>query len=139
MKYPWLYCGNITGKCEHKQKDGRCAQSEQLMNGVGEMCNDAVVVTNADMGFLIKYLYCVRNRTPRVITTTARPINNYPNQLYCTKIDEMCPHQTPGGKCKLIENLPCERDCEHAMLINEEVELATRLIQFLHRDLEKQK
>ena len=66
-------------------------------------------------------------------------MQTYPNNLYCAQIEKHCPHQTPGGKCKLHENMPGEGGCKHEIYLTEEMELATRLLQFIHRDKDKQK
>ena len=137
MKYPYLYCGNIGTKCPEKMSDGRCKLTERLDEV--EQCPDSVVVENPDMGFLIKYLYYIRSGAPRVISTTAQPIKTYPDGLYCGQIDKHCPHQTPGGKCKLHENMPGEKDCGFGIYLSAEMELVTRLLQFVHRDKDKQK
>lgn len=137
MKFPYLYCGNIGTKCPDKMPDGRCKRTEKL--DTVEPCPDSVVVTSPESGFLIKYLYFIHSDAPRVITTTAQPMQTYPNNLYCGRIDKQCPHQTPGGKCKLHENIPCAADCPNEMHLTEEMELITRLMQFVHRDKEKQK
>ncbi len=137
MKYPYLYCGNIGTKCPEKMADGRCKLTERLDEC--ERCPDSVVVENPDMGFLIKYLYHIRSGSPRVITTTAQPIKTYPDNLYCTQIDKHCPHQTPGGKCKLYENMPGDANCSNGIYLSPEMELVTRMLQFIHRDLDKQK
>ena len=137
MKFPYLYCGNITTKCPEKMADGRCKLTERL-DEAGR-CPDSVLVENPDMGFIIKYLYHIRSGAPRVISTTAKPMQIYPNNLYCTQIEKNCPHQTPGGKCKLHENMPEEGGCKHEIYLTEEMELATRLLQFIHRDKDKQK
>ena len=137
MKFPYLYCGNITTKCPEKMMDGRCKLTERL-DEVGQ-CPDSVLVENPDMGFLIKYLYYIRSGAPRVISTTTQPMQTYPNNLYCAQIEKHCPHQTPGGKCKLHENMPGEGGCKHEIYLTEEMELAIRLLQFIHRDKDKQK
>lgn len=137
MKYPYLYCGNIGTKCPEKMADGRCKLTERIPDV--ERCPDSVVVESPESGFLIKCLYHIRSNKPRVITTTAAPMQTHPNNLYCSQIDRHCAHQTPGGKCKLHENMPGEMDCPHGIYLNEEMELITRLLQFVHRDKEKQK
>ena len=137
MKFPYLYCGNITTKCPEKMVDGRCKLTERL-DEAGQ-CPDSVLVENPDMGFLIKYLYYIRSGAPRIISTTTQPMQTYPNNLYCAQIEKHCPHQTPGGKCKLHENMPGEGGCKHEIYLTEEMELAIRLLQFIHRDKDKQK
>ena len=137
MKFPYLYCGNIGTKCPEKLPDGRCKLTERIPDV--ERCPDSVVVENPESGFLIKYLYNIRSGTPHIITTTTQPMQTYPNNLYCTQIDRACPHQTPGGKCKLHENIPCAADCPNEIYLTEEMELITRLMQFVHRDKDKQK
>ena len=137
MKYPYLYCGNIGTKCPEKLPDGRCKLTERIPDV--ERCPDSVIVESPDMGFLIKYLYYIRSNAPRVISTTHKPMDVFPDRLYCSQIEKHCPHQTPGGKCKLHENMPGEKDCEHGVYLTEEMELITRLLQFIHRDKEKQK
>lgn len=137
MKFPYLYCGNITTKCPEKMMDGRCKLTERL-DEAGQ-CPDSVLVENPDMGFLIKYLYYIRSGAPRIISTTTQPMQTYPNNLYCAQIEKHCPHQTPGGKCKLHENMPGEGGCKHEIYLTEEMELAIRLLQFIHRDKDKQK
>lgn len=137
MKYPYLFCSNIGAKCPDKLPDGRCQRTEKL--DTVERCPDSVVVTSPESGFLIKYLYYIRSNAPRVISTTAQPMETYPNDLYCTQIEKHCPHQTPGGKCKLHENMPGEGDCPHQIYLTEDFELITRLLQFVHRDKDKHK
>ena len=137
MKFPYLYCGNIGTNCPDKMPDGRCKRTEKL--DTVERCPDSVVVTSPESGFLIKYLYHIRSNGERIITTTAQPMQTYPNNLYCGQIEKHCPHQTPGGKCKLHENMPGEADCPHQIYLTEDLELITRLLQFVHRDKENQK
>ena len=137
MKYPYLYCGNIGTFCPEKLPDGRCKLTERIPDT--EPCPDSVVVENPEIGFFIKQLYYIRSSAPRIITTTTKPMETYPNNLYCTQIDRFCPHQTPGGKCKLHENMPGQGDCPHGIYLAPEMELLTRLIQFVHFDKEKQK
>ena len=137
LKYPYLYCGNIGTKCPEKLPDGRCKLTERLDKQ--ERCPDSVVVENPESGFLIKYLYHIYNAGPRIISTTLKPMQTYPNNLYCGQIDKHCPHQTPGGKCKKHENMPGEADCPHQIYLTEDLELITRLLQFVHRDKENQK
>lgn len=137
LKYPYLYCGNIGTKCPEKLPDGRCKLTEQFPDV--ERCPDSVIVESPDMGFLIKYLYLIRSNEPRVITTTVAPMQTFPNNLYCAQVEKHCPHQTPGGKCKLHENMPGSGDCPHEIYLTEEMELITRLLQFVHRDKEKHK
>ena len=103
MKYPYLFCSNIGVNCPDKLPDGRCKRTRKLDSV--ERCDDSIVVEDKNMGFLIKYLYHIRSDAPRVISTTAQPMETYPNDLYCTQIEQHCPHQTPGGKCKLHENI----------------------------------
>ena len=137
MKFPYLYCGNITTKCPEKMADGRCKLTERL-DEAGR-CPDSVLVENPDMGFIIKYLYHIRSDAPRVISTTAQPMETYPNDLYCTQIEQHCPHQTPGGKCKLHENIRCAAKCPNELPLTSDMELIVRLLQFVHRDKDKQK
>ena len=137
MKYPYLYCGNITTKCPEKMPDGRCKLTERLDEC--ERCPDSVVVTSPDMGFLIKYMYHIHNNGARVIPATFRREQSYPDNLFCGQIDKQCPYQSPGGKCKAHEYMPERGDCPHEVYLSEEAELTARLLQFIHRDLDKQK
>lgn len=137
MKYPYLFCSNIGVKCPDKLPDGRCKRTRKL--DTVERCDDSIVVADKNMGFLIKYLYHIRSDAPRVISTTAQPMETYPNDLYCTQIEQHCPHQTPGGKCKLHENIRCAAKCPNELPLTPDMELIVRLLQFVHRDKNKQK
>lgn len=137
MKYPYLFCSNIGVNCPDKLPDGRCKRTRKL--DTVERCDDSIVVEDKNMGFLIKYLYHIRSDAPRVISTTAQPMETYPNDLYCTQIEQHCPHQTPGGKCKLHENIRCASKCPNELPLTPDMELIVRLLQFVHRDKDKQK
>ncbi len=136
-KYPYLFCGNIGTRCPEKLPDGRCKLTERLDEV--DRCPDSVMVENPDCGLVIRYLYSIRNNVPRVIVNTSMPLRNHPDTLYCGQIDKTCPHQTPGGKCKRYENIPDYGPCEHQVYLTPEMELAVRLLQFAHRDSQKQK
>lgn len=131
MKFPYLYCGKICGECTDKMADGRCARTERL--DTEERCPDSVLVQTPKVGFVIKYLYRIVNDAPRIISTTAKPMQTYPERLYCAKIEDHCPHQTPGGKCKLYENMPDAAPCKHEMFLDQEQELVVRYLQQLHK------
>lgn len=137
MKLPYLYCGNINTKCPEKMPDGRCKLTERLDEC--ERCPDSVVVETPEHDFVIRYLYSIRNNVPRLVTINSQPMRTYPDNLYCGKLDDHCPHQTPDGKCKRLENIPDYGPCKDELYLSSEMELITRLLQCAHRDKQKQK
>jgi hypothetical protein len=136
-----LYCGNIGRKCPNKTVDGRCTTCG-IMTEFEESkpCEHVVGVTDNQNKFLIKYLYNIHNDTPRVVSIVSKPIDVYPNDLYCAKIDSDCSYLTPGGKCAKVQCLmgrDTSTTCEHQITLDSESELVVRLMQFIHRDKER--
>ena len=144
MKSSCVYCGAIGKKCPNKIAGGRCKTDGKTTNEYDKIqdCEHAVNIVNRTNRFFVEYLYKIRNGAPRHISVVSTPVNNYPEDLYCTHIDEMCPYQSPGGKCTLIqcmEGRDSSTQCDYQMNFDKEPELITRLIQFVHKDIEQLK
>lgn len=137
------YCGNIGKKCPNKSIDGRC-RTDGKINEYGENldCEHAVNIADGTNRFLIESLYKVHNGAPRAIPVTSKPIEVYPDKLYCARIEVSCAYQSPGGKCTLVqfmEGRDASTKCDDQIYLDKEPELITRLIQFVHRDVEQLK
>ena len=137
------FCGRIGYKCPNKTFDGLCISDGIINeNGTPRHCGQDVVVENENMQFFVKYLYTARSDKPRQIMVRSEPVKVYPDNLYCTLIDTSCPYQSPGGKCTIVQFLEGREEstvCDHQMYLDQETELVTRLIQYVHMDIDKLK
>ena len=137
------FCGRIGYKCPNKTFDGLCISDGIINeNGAPRHCGQDVVVENENMQFFVKYLYTARSDKPRQIMVRSEPVKVYPDNLYCTLIDTSCPYQSPGGKCTIVQFLEGREEstvCDHQMYLDQETELVTRLIQYVHMDIDKLK
>ncbi len=131
------YCGNISIKCPHKTTDGVC-KTDGYSEEQHAKCDFAVEPTSVETGFIIKHLYNIYNGTPSVIDTASGIHRTWPFNLYCSQIEKMCPYQTLGGKCNRPECLVYDQNCEHQIDLCKDTELMTRLLQRIHKRLEKQ-
>ena len=135
------YCGNIGRECPNKTVDGRCiTNGKNAEYEENQLCEHVVDVADQKNIFLIKYLYNVHNDTPRIVSIAHKPIEVFPNDLYCTKIESDCTYLSLGGKCTMVQFMQgrsLSTSCKHQITLDPESELVVRLIQFIHRDKEK--
>jgi hypothetical protein len=135
------YCGNIGRKCPNKTVDGYCTTGGIVTeDDVSSPCEHVVDVADEKNQFLIKYLYNVHNDIPRVVSIVPKPIDVYPNDLYCSDTKSNCTYLALGGKCAKVQCLmgrDTPTNCEHQITLDTESELVVRLIQFVHRDKER--
>ncbi len=143
LKKNCIFCGKIGYECPNKNFDGIC-KTDGKVNEFGEKqpCNHSVTIKNENMQFFAKYLYTARSDKPRQIMTRSEPVKVYPDNLYCTHVDTFCPYQAPGGKCTIVQFLQGREEpttCDYQMYVDPETELVTRLIQYVHMDIDKLK
>lgn len=139
MKTKNLYCGRIGYDCPNKGFDGRCKTCGHIEEfDEFKDCEHVVEVKDDKMNLLVRHLYMVRSDTKRAITTASIPEKVYPNDLYCSYVETVCPYQAHGGKCTLVQCMPSGiTNCGYQITLDKETELVERLIQFIHFDKEK--